>query len=595
MGFDALAEGMSPTATVPPSDLLLCVEALTVVLHRVQGPEVVLRDVSFTVASGEAVALVGETSAGLPELLLTMLGLLPDQLRPRVTGSVRIAGKPLARSAALRNQVGVMFRDDPMLLDPNVRAGRQLARRARRRRDIPGLLASAGLDAKSIDLLAYPHQLSTEQRQRLMLALALARHPALLVLEEPGAGLDAVGRAALLRTIAAIRDRGTTAILLLTADVAAAAAVTRRAAVLHAGRVVETGQTADLLARPAHPLTEAIVNAPVRLTADRGQRLLPVVLERVVSGAARTAASEGCAFRGPCPAGSNRCAQLPPLGPAGLHGGQVACWNVNSPARRPPPPPRWQPLGPSAVAPVLRLDEVSFRFAERPRSLALSGIGLRIGDRETIAIVGSTGAGKSTLLRIAAGLLRPSSGRRAYPSTGLPQMLQPNPLAALPPWRTVGDIVGERISGRGLSNAERVTRIEEALALAQLQPELAAARPADLNQAQAQRVGIARALISPPSLLLCDEPLGLLEGRAAAAVLNLLAGLRRTMRLAMLYATDDLAAARYLADRIIVLEDGKIVEQGPADSIAFNPQSRTGRALRDLAIARAAFDAVGAP
>lgn len=578
-GFAALAVGMSPNATPLSTDPPLAVENLTVTLRRGQGTVPVLREVSFAVAAGEAVAILGEPDSGIGELPLALLGLLPHEARPVVRGVVRLQARP----------VGMMWQDHALALDPSLRIGRQLAQRARRRRDIPGLLAAAGLDPAATDLLAFPHHLAPELRQRVLLALSLAGAPALLIVQEPGAGLDKPTQAALLRDIAAVRGRSNTAILLLTGDPRSAAALAARTLVLHGGRIVEAGATGAVLSRPAHPFTEALLAARCQPDADRGQRLLPIATGQAALGVGADAGSPGCAFRGPCPAGSSRCAQIPPLGPAIVHDGQAACWNIASPARKIAPPPRWPALPASAAAPVLRLDDVSYRYRTRPpvlggpvRALALDNITLRLGDREAVAVVGPAGSGKSTLLRIAAGLQTPTAGRRAYPGVDRPQMLFADPLASLPPWRSVGDIVGERLRG-GLPRVERATRIEEALGLAQLPPDLAAARPRDLSLAQAQRVALARALIVPPDVLLCDEPLSLLDARAAAGVLNLLAGLRRSLRIALLFATDDIAAARYLADRIVVLRDGRIEEQGPADSVAAAPESETARMLRGLA------------
>ncbi len=572
---------MSSSAPPPLTDPPLIVEALGVVLRDAREPVTVLRDVSFTVAAGETVAVLGESASGLSALLPAILGLNRANEAPRRTGTVRVR----------KSDAGVMVHDDVMALDPTIRAGRQLASQVRRRRDIARLRSAAGLDRDAFDPLAYPHQLTAELRQRLMFAMAAARARTLLLLDEPGSGLDAVARAAFLRDIAALRAETGVALLVLTADPATAAALASRVLVLHAGRVIETGDCASVLSRPAHPYTEALVNARCKLTANRGQRLLPATDDRPPPGPYLGASNTGCAFRGPCPAGTTRCGQLPPLGPAVLHAGQVACWNVTSPNRHAQQPARWPALPPPGVAPVLVLDGIAYRYpASRPashggRKLALQDIALRLNERDAVAIAGGEGAGKSTLLRIAAGLLAPTQGRRAYPGTDLPQMIYRDPMAALPPWRSVGDIVGERLRIGTLSSAERATRIEEALALAQLPPEIADLRPASLTPGQAQRVGIARALIVPPALLLCDEPLAMLDPRAAASVLNLLAGLRRTQRMAILFATDDLPAARYLTDRIVVLSEGRIVEDGPAERVAAAPQSPMAQAMFALAAA----------
>jgi peptide/nickel transport system ATP-binding protein len=591
-----LAEGMCPTPSSLSSEPPLVVSSLSVALRRGASIIQALHGVSFTLGAGEAVALVGETGAGKSVLLQAILGVLPDAARPRQSGAVHIAGRDAAvlasRRLALRDAVGVVFQDATLSLDPAMRVGRQLAERVRPGTDLPALLASAGLDTPKAVLLAYPHQLSAERRQRVMLARAMAPAPALLLLDAPTATLDRSAQAALLQTIAAIGARGSTTILFATDNFAVAATVARRALVLHAGRIVETGTMVDLLERPAHPYTAALLAARCDLAANRALRLQPLAGEPDL-------AAVGCAFRGRCPAGSPRCAQPPELGPAGRHGGLVACWNVNSASRRAAVPPRWAAMPPSSATPVLRMEGIgrSFPPRDRPfagranRRVALDDFTLSLGDRECVAIVGPNGSGKTTLLRIAAGLLRPSVGRRAYAGTVPPQMLFGDAIASLPPWLSVREIVGERLQRRGLSRVERDARVEEALALAQLPPEFIAASPRQLTAGQAQRVAIARALIVPPALLLCDEPAARLDVSVAAGVLNLLTSLRRSQRMALLFATDDIAVARYIADRIVVLNHGRIEQAGPAETVVAAPGSDFTRTLLAAAAEPAALPA----
>ena len=579
-----LAEGMTPAAPSLTSVAPLVVDGLDVVLHHDRQRHPALREVSFAVAAGETVAVIGESSCGKSELLLAILGQLPETAR--MSGGIHIAGRSTTRGGGggvLRDRVGVVFQDTALSLDPTMRVGRQLSGRARRHTDIPRLLARAGLDPAETDLLAFPHQIALARRRQVMLAMALARAPALLLLEEPTGSLDITAQADMLRCIAAIRAERATGILLLTESFSVAAAVAERALVLHAGRIVESGGMADLLSRPAHPYTEALLAARCGLTADRTRRR-PGSAQDGMAAASAVEANAGCSFRGPCPAGSNRCSQQPVLASAGRHGGQVACWNVNSPARHVALPARWAALPASSAAPVLRLDGVSrwFVSGNRPftrRVTALEDITLHVGDRECLAIVGSAASGKTTLLRIAAGLLPPSAGRRGYAGTAMPQMIFRDPHASLTPWLRVDQIVGERLRRRALSSAERAARVEEALALAQLPPDIAHAKPRDLSSGQAQRVAIARALIVPPPLLLCDEPLALLDDTVAAGLLNLLCALRRGMTMAVLFATDDIAAARYIADRIVVLDHGRIAEIGAAEATVATPTSAATMAL----------------
>ncbi|MCB0155556.1 MAG: ABC transporter ATP-binding protein, partial [Anaerolineae bacterium] len=188
-------------------------------------------------------------------------------------------------------------------------------------------------------------------------------------------------------------------------------------------------------------------------------------------------------------------------------------------------------------------------------------------------LVGESGSGKSTLLRVAAGLIRPEAGQVTFNSPERPQMVYQDAAASLTPWLSVAELIGERLRPLGLSRVARRERVNEALELVGLSPHLATATPGQLSGGQAQRVAIARAVVIPPRLLLCDEPVSALDVSLAAAILNLLGSLRRRLGMAMLFVTHDLAAARFVADRIVVMKAGKIVEVGPAEQIAHTPQA----------------------
>lgn len=576
---------MTLSAPTLPHSPVLSAEMLSLALTQGGTRRTVLRDMSFAVGAGDSVALIGETRSGRDELLRTILGLLPPELAPALTGVIYLMSRPLAPEAAhrqlLRQHVGVVLRDGARSLDPTMRVRQQIAARAHGR-DLAALLAQVGMDGAA-DLAAYPHELSAERRQRAQLAMALGHDPALLILDEPTEGLDKLAAERLLRDLAAWRAASGRALLILTQHVAVAARVAERAMVLHGGQIVEHAAMPDLLARPAHPYAEALLAARCELTADRSRRRRVVGSDRVLMVSLEQAAS-GCTFRGPCPAGSNRCAQAPTLGPALLHPGQVACWNVRAPGRQVAPPPRWPTMPPSGGPPLLRLEAVSRPAQSRERLVTerlapVHGVDLRLGPREAVAVVGASGAGKSTLLRIAAGLLAPAAGRRAYTGATGPQMLFADPRASLPPWLRVDTIIADRLTPGALSAAERATRVEEALAAAQLAFDFAPMQAARLTPGQAQRVAIARAMIVPPPLLICDDPLSRLDVSEAAGLLNLIVALRRASNMALLFATDDMAVARYVADRIVVLEQGRIVEDAPAEQVAAAPATPAAQAL----------------
>jgi peptide/nickel transport system ATP-binding protein len=214
-----------------------------------------------------------------------------------------------------------------------------------------------------------------------------------------------------------------------------------------------------------------------------------------------------------------------------------------------------------------------------PPMRALKAINLRIYRGESVAVVGSSGSGKSTLLRIAAGLLAPDDGDMVYAPGERPQVIFQDARGSLTPWLSIGEQIGERLRPLGLSKVERAALVAAALARVGLDPRLAAARARDLSGGQCQRAALARAIVTPPSLLLCDEAISAMDMTLAAAMLNLIGGLCRSLGMALLFVTHDLAAARFVANRIVVMAGGEIVEMGDADTIITAPAHAATKAL----------------
>jgi peptide/nickel transport system ATP-binding protein len=210
---------------------------------------------------------------------------------------------------------------------------------------------------------------------------------------------------------------------------------------------------------------------------------------------------------------------------------------------------------------------------------AAHGVNLEIAEGESVALVGESGSGKSTLARIAAGLLMPDAGSVTYRGTTRPQMVYQDAFASLTPWLDVEELIGERLRSRGLSRVQRRDGVIKALGLVGLPVSVINARPAQLSVGQCQRVAIARAIVLPPPLLVCDEAVSAMDVSLAAGILNLLGSLRRTLHMAILFITHDLAAARFVSDRIVVLKDGRVVESGAAEEIIAQPRNEYTRNL----------------
>jgi peptide/nickel transport system ATP-binding protein len=436
-----------------------------------------------------------------------------------------------------------------------------------------------GIASPESRLLAYPHQLSGGQRQRVMIAMAMACHPTLVIADEPTTALDVTVQAQILRLIRRLGREAETAFLFITHDLAVAATIADRIAVLYAGRVVETGPIAEIMANPAHPYTAALLQARFGLKANKNLQLPTLGGEPPLSAQSW----RGCVFTPRCLLAVEKCSQnLPVLAPVKQHSGAAACWRAEEvtaatwqQAAKP-----WPGAAPITAKPLLKISGLDKSYPAPRRGLwgrnevipALRGINLEVFEGESVALVGESGSGKSTLLRIVAGLVRPDRGEVVLTLPEGPQMVFQDATASLTPWLSVEELVGERLRRYKLNRAEVRRRVLETLELVGLPGEISQATAAELSGGQCQRVAIARAVVVPPRLLLCDEPVSAMDVSLAAAILNLLGSLQRRLQMAMLFVTHDLAAARFIADRIVVMKAGEVVETALAEMAVQQPQ-----------------------
>jgi peptide/nickel transport system ATP-binding protein len=559
------------------------VQDLHVTFRRGGRPVQALRGVDLEVAPGEIVALVGESGSGKSVLGLSLLGLLPAQPAPTIEGSVEVCGVDLLHAShddvleLRRRHLGAVFQDPMVSLNPMMRIGRQVAEVAGTVEETVRLLDAVGIPDAAERLRAYPHELSGGLRQRVMIAMALAGEPRLVVADEPTTALDVTVQAQILRLVASLRDEVRCSFVFITHDLGVAAEIADRVAVLYAGRLVELGTAADVLARPSHPYTAALGDARLTLTSDRSR---PV---RSIPGEPPDPRDlpEGCAFALRCGLATSACAPaVPPLRAVAGHGGSVACTRPDEAAVVATPEPAWgpgaEPAGTFELE-VVGIDKV-FRTGHgrrRHEVHALQGVDLRVGPGEVVALVGESGSGKSTLLRVIAGLVAPDGGQVAL-AHGRPQMVFQDARASLTEWVPVGTLIGERLRAAGRSRGDTREAVVGALRAVGLPDDLVDAEPRQLSGGQCQRVAIARAVAVPPSLLLCDEPTSALDASLAATTLNMLGRLRRELGMAMLFVTHDLSVARLVADRVAVMHRGRIVEELAAADLeqAADPYTR---------------------
>jgi len=542
-----------------------------------------LRGVSLEVAPGEIVGLVGESGAGKTVLGLAALGLLPSSAE--LDGHVFLGDVDMAtatdeqRRLARKRFAGAVFQDPMTSLNPTMTVGRQVAEvtgsmaaaiQALQRAHVPDAPRRAG---------QYPHQLSGGLRQRVMIAMAVAGAPALIVADEPTTALDVTIQAEILRLLSELRDETGTSILFVTHDLAVAASLADRVAVLYGGRLAELGPATELLRQPDHPYTAGLLAARPSPDSPRG-RPLPALHGEPPDPRAHV---DACPFAPRCPLVTPACEErLPQVTAAPGHAGLVACLRAGEPHTsllqvHDPFPDQVETPG---RPPALRLDALTKAFGSRQfRHGAVNGLTLEVPAGGAVALVGESGCGKTTTLRMAVGLERPDSGTVEVGKGGRPQLVFQDAGASLTPWLSVGELLEERLRREGLTTPQRAERAREVLALVGLPISVLGLRARQLSGGQRQRVAIARAIAVPPALLACDEPISALDVSLAAVVLNLLCRLRAELGMAILFVTHDLSVARLVGERVAVMHAGQIVEEGSPEAVLERPQHPQTKAL----------------
>ncbi|MER7003953.1 ABC transporter ATP-binding protein [Dactylosporangium sp. NPDC000555] len=500
------------------------------------GPVHAVRGVSFTIAPGECVAIVGESGSGKSVTARSLVGLAGDTATVRHAG-LTVAGRDTTGYTdrdwrRLRGRLAALVLQDALVsLDPLNTVGREIGEALRTHRvgtaaerpaRIGALLESVTVPADRAG--AYPHELSGGLRQRALIASAIAADPPLLIADEPTTALDVTVQAQLLRLLARRRAEGR-ALLLVSHDLAVVAGIADRVVVMREGIVVEQGPTERVLSAPEHEYTQLLL-AAVPDAASRGRRL-------------------------------------------------------SSPGREPLPP------RPEPGEEVLSASGVHRRFGARH---AVDDVSFALRRGETLGIVGESGSGKTTLARIALGLLEPSAGRvrlggedwsgiperRRRPRRRRLQVVSQDPLSSFDPRYTVEEIVGEPLLERGRARRDRVVELLERVGLG---AEYLRRRPRALSGGQRQRVAIARAVGPRPDVLVCDEPVSALDVSIQAQVLDLLAELQAADGTALLFISHDLGVVHHLADRVLVMKDGRVVEEGPVETVFSDPSHEYTRQL----------------
>jgi glutathione transport system ATP-binding protein len=596
-----------------------------------------VRGLSYDLAKGEALGIVGESGSGKSVSSMAVMGLLPASAV--VSGSVRLDGTELIglgdkQLSRLRgSRMSMVFGDPLSALTPVYSVGYQLVEAIRVHNPQVSKDAAAERAVELLDLVgighpaerveAFPHEFSGGMRQRVVIAMAIANNPDLIICDEPTTALDVTIQAQVLEVLKTAQRETGAGLLLITHDLGVIAGIADRVVVMYAGKAVETGGVDDVYYRPRMPYTMGLLGSVPRVDASEKAPLIPI------EGSPPSLASlpPGCPFAPRCPLTARVCRRAEPElllvttaaarhdSARGAAGSQWSACHFSGRIEE-------EDLTATDVYPVPQLPDA--QRAQLPRGgrqtvldvdglvrhyplmmkgaifkrrvgtvHAVDGIGFDVKEAETVAIVGESGCGKTTTLLEVLKLAQPQAGRievRGKDTAELTpaqrralrrdiQIVFQDPMASLDPRMPVSAILAEPLTAHGYPKEKISARVRELLRLVGLSQEHASRYPQDLSGGQLERIGIARALALEPKLLVLDEPVSALDVSIQAGVINLLEDLKSRLGLAYLFVTQDLSVVRHIADRVAIMYLGKIVEIGAVDLLFHEPRHPYTKAL----------------
>ena len=602
---------------------ILQVENLRTWLSGSEGIVRAVDGVSFSVARGETFALLGESGCGKSMTALSIARLLPDAGRI-LAGTVRLEGQDLLQlpEAAMRDvrgsRIGMIFQEPGTSLNPVMTVGAQIGEVLLQHTTLRGsaaaarvleLLDAVGLPDPKSRILEYPFQLSGGMKQRVMIAIALACEPRLLIADEPTTALDVTIQAQVLDLLRNLQKKMGMSILLITHDLGVVSEMAHHVAVMYAGEIVESARRDEFFRNPAHPYSRKLfASLPDRQTKER---TLAVIRGRVPSLASEF---QGCRFADRCDFSWDLCKTTSPDWSAveSSHGVRCHLFSekqhvpdavASALASRAGLSAACGQVHPQTGRPLLTVDDLKVYFPIRKGIFkhvvghvkAVDGVSLSLRAGRTLALVGESGSGKTTvgkgivqLLPLAGGSVTLGGVDLASLSAGELrgrrrdfQIIFQDPYSSLNPRMRVLDIIEEGMIALGVGGdrRSRAVRVEEIMVQVGLGAEMKYRYPHEFSGGQRQRIAIARALAVEPKLIVCDEPTSALDVSVQAQILNLLRDLQSRLCIAYLFITHNMSVVEYLADEVAVMYLGKIVEQGSADEVLRNPQHAYTKAL----------------
>lgn len=543
---------------------LLQIKDLSVDFKTESGTIRAIQNISLDIGFGETVAVVGESGSGKTVTSLSVLQLLPvppaiyrggeilfSKTGDRQVDLLGLSGESLRKIRG--NEISMIFQEPMSSLNPVHTCGSQAMEALHQR------LTIAAAKARTLELFRgiglppdtfnrYPHQLSGGQKQRVMIAMAMSCHPKLLIADEPTTALDVKVQKTILHLLKGLQQRYGLSILYITHDLGVVAEIADRVLVMYKGAVVETADVGKVFSQPEHPYTRALLAC--RPALYKKHQRLPVVGD-VINGTKDVAGSDAAAGAG-------------------------------NPAQK-----QRETILAVRDLKVYFVSERNFFGRTAGQFKAVDDVSFEIKRGESIGLAGESGCGKTTLGRTLIRLIRPTAGNIFFEGRDIArlskaemrhmrkriQIIFQDPFGSLNPRITVGDAIQEPLKWHGLKNAAlRRERVMELLQQVQLKPEHFNRYPHEFSGGQRQRICIARALGLRPAFLICDESVSSLDVSVQAQILNLLNDLKKNLGFTLIFISHDLEIVRYLSDRILVMNKGRIVESGPADEVYLNPQ-----------------------
>ena len=564
------------------------------VVYRVRGIDrQVLRSVTLSIGRGQTYGLVGESGSGKSTTALAVVGYLPSNGRVR-SGSIRVAGREVVglTGGALRRvrarDLAMVYQNPGQALNPSIRVGEQVAevfrtggaRHADALERAQGALAKVQIADPGSVMGRYPHQLSGGMQQRVVIAMALANNPSLLILDEPTTSLDATIEAEVLDLIQQLQSEFHSSVLFISHNLGVIAKMCERVGVLYAGRLVEEGPVEAVLNEPRHPYTVGLLRCVPRGGARKDQGRLDTIpgfmatIDEVLPA---------CVFADRCALAQDICrTDEPPMHMiTATHGSRCHFHEKARDLPRATPRDLGQPLSVDrSKTPLLKVDDLAKLYHQHGRQInALVGVSAEIWPGETLGLVGESGSGKTTFAQTLLGLVAPSGGtveldgralaprlfQRTKEDIRVLQIVFQNPDSALNRRHSVRRILRRSLKRlAGITGSAADSRLKDLTGAVRLAQRYLNVRPNQLSGGLKQRVAIARAFAGEPRLVICDEPTSSLDVSVQAAILNLLVELQAERKVAYLFISHDLGVVRYISDRIAVLYLGRLMELGPA-------------------------------